>query len=295
MKKNELEATSKKELSASDKRLKEAFGVLNPLHASNELVTLGYDMAAHFENAQGHYETSLVKEVDGEKVTVLANITDEQEKQAVDELDLIMNMEAYSLPKQCALYAFIESIGTYKNYGVKFSDYVQSFNPKLKDNTIRQYMNVGKCFMKASKEPQWVDERLKGVSVTNLCAVLSTFKAYADKKELEGAQDYRDYVGAFLDEYGDKIHLHANTQQVKDECATLAGRKTSEERKADKAKKGTNKEGEIVNLSDTDALLLALKNYCSSKDADKKALELAMELVKVLTPATDISMENGEH
>ena len=198
---------------------------------------LGYEYISHSDNEQGVYETGLIKNVDGEDVIITTQIKDEQEKQAIDELDVIMNMETFSLPKQCAIYATIESIGTYKNYGVKFSDYVQSINPKLKDNTIRQYMNVGKCFMREGLSPEWVDDRLKGVSVTNLCAVLSTFKAYADKKELEGAQDYRDYVGAFLDEYSDKIHLHASTQQVKDECATLAGRKTSEERKADKAKK----------------------------------------------------------
>lgn len=256
---------------------------------------LGYEYVSHTDNAQGYYETTLIKEVDGEKVAIGANISNELEKRGIDELDMLVNINTFAIPKQCAIFATIESIGTYKNYGVKFSDYAQSINPKLKDNTIRQYMNVGKCFMQEGLDPVWVDDRLKGVSVTNLCAVLSTFKAYADKKELEGAQDYRDYVGAFLDEYGDKIHLHANTQQVKDECATLAGRKTSEERKADKAKKDKDKDGDVVKLSDTDALLLALKNYCSSKDADKKALELAMELVKVLTPATDISMENSEH
>lgn len=285
----------KNEMMSANDRWNNAMSAIGEGAMRKTIVELGYDFAGHAENEHGAYETALVKNVDGENVSVLASIKDEQEKEAIDQLDILANIETFSLPKQCAIYATIESIGTYKNYGVKFSDYVQSINPKLKDNTIRQYMNVGKCFMKAGLDPVWVDDRLKGVSITNLCAVLSTFKAYADKKELEGAQDYRDYVGAFLDEYEDKIHLHANTQQVKDECATLAGRKTSDERKAEKAKKDGEKDENPTQLSDTDALLLALKNYCSSKDAVKEGIELAMRLVSVLTPATDISLENGEH
>lgn len=222
---------------------------------------LGYEVAHHTETEHGFYQLSLEKDVDGEKVMVEAHVRDADEKRAIDELDVLANIDTYKPPKQCALFAFIEEKGTWKNYGVKFSTYAQSINPKLADNTIRQYLNVGKCFMKAgTTEPEWVDNRLKGVSVTNLCAILSTFKAYADKKEIDGAQDLRDYVSAFLDEFveTEKIHLFATTPQVKDECAVLAGRPTSEDRKKERDRK---KQEEPQKLTPYEELVLALSNF----------------------------------
>ena len=263
---------------------------------ADAMTKLGYEVARHAENDKGAYELALDKDVDGEKTAITAYVKDEDEKRAIDELDILANMDAYKPPKQCALFAFIEEKGNWKNYGVKFSDYAQSINPKLADNTIRQYLNVGKCFMKAgTTEPEWVDERLKGVSVTNLCAVLSTFKAYAEKKEIDGAKDLRDYVSSFLDEFveTEKIHIFATTPQVKDECAILAGRPTSEDRKKEREAKKTAPETEKLN--DYDALVLALKNYITGKPDNEEAYKKAVELVQLLTPPTNIANANNGH
>lgn len=257
---------------------------------------LGYDVAHHTENENGSYDIDIEKDVDGEKVMVYAHVKDEDEKRAIDELDVLANIDTYKPAKQCALFAFIEEKGTWKNYGVKFSAYAQSINPRLSDNTIRGYLNVGKCFMKAgTTEPEWIDERLKGVSVSNLTAVVSTFKAYADHKELDGAKEYRDYVAAFLDEYIDteKIHLHATTQQVKDECCVLAGRETSADRKA--KKESAKDKPTAEKLTDGESLILALKNYVTGKPDNKEAYNLAVALLQVLTPPTDISNANDTH
>ena len=232
------------------------------LSVESAMSRLGYDVQAHKENEKGAYELSLDKEVDGEKTAITALVKDDDEKRAIDELDIIANIDTYKPAKQCALFAFIEEKGTWRNYGVKFSAYAQSINPKLADNTIRGYLNVGKCFMKSgTTEPIWVDERLKGVPVSNLTAVLSTFKAFADKKEIDGAKDLRDYVGAFLDEFvdTDKIHLNATTPQVKDECAVLAGRPTSEDRKKERESKKSEQEPQ--KLTPYEELVLALSNF----------------------------------
>lgn len=284
MKKNEITAT---ETATANNSLGFTYEAMNKL---------GYGVVKHAENDKGAYELQLDKDVDGEKVAVFASVHDEEEKRAIDELDILANIDTYKPAKQCALFAFIEEKGTWKNYGVKFSAYAQSINPKLADNTIRQYLNVGKCFMKSgTTEPEWVDERLKGVSVTNLCAILSTFKAYADKKEIDGAKDLRDYVSAFLDDFidTDKIHLHATTPQVKDECAVLAGRPTSEDRKKEREAKKT--EPEVEKLNDTDALLLALKNYITGKPENEEVYKKAVELVQLLTPPTNIANANNGH
>ena len=263
---------------------------------ADAMTRLGYEVAQHSENNKGAYELALEKDVDGKKTEITALVKDKDEKRAIDELDILANIDTYKPPKQCALFAFIEEKGTWKNYGVKFSAYAQSINPHLADNTIRQYLNVGKCFMKAgTTEPEWVDERLKGVSVTNLCAILSIFKAYADKKEIDGAKDLRDYVSAFLDEFveSEKIHLFATTPQVKDECAVLAGRPTSEDRKKERESKKI--EPETEKLNDSDALLLALKNYITGKPENEEAYKKAVELVQLLTPPTNIANANNGH
>ena len=282
MKKNEITATAT---------------VNNAMVFTYEVMNkLGYDVARHNENENGSYDIDIEKDVDGEKVMVYAHVKDDDEKRAIDELDVLANIDTYKPAKQCALFAFIEEKGTWKNYGVKFSAYAQSINPKLADNTIRGYLNVGKCFMKAgTTEPEWIDERLKGVSVSNLTAIVSTFKSYADHKELDGAKEYRDYVGAFLDDYidTDKIHLHATTQQVKDECCVLAGRETSADRKAKKESAKTEPTAE--KLTDCESLILALKNYVTGKADNKKAYELAVALLQALTPPTDISNANDTH
>ena len=287
MRKNEVSAT------ATANNANNGSYLMNALHTVD---SLGYALAYHAENEKGAYELSFEKDVDGEKTKITALVKDDDEKRAIDELDVLANIDTYKPAKQCALFAFIEEKGTWKNYGVKFSAYAQSINPRLSDNTIRGYLNVGKCFMKAgTTEPTWVDERLKGVSISNLSAVISTFKAYADHKELDGAKEYRDYVAAFLDEYIDteKIHLQASTQQVKDECCVLAGRETSSDRKA--KKESAKSEPTAEKLTDGESLILALKNYVTGKPDNEKAYELAVALLQALTPPTDISNANDTH
>lgn len=253
------------------------------------LDNIGIDCVNHTENEKGNIVVFYDKEVDGEKQTCEVYIRDEREKQAVKAIDAIMNVESASPAILSASFAYMFELGTWRDCGFKkFSDYAMSINRKLADNTIRKYVNIGCCFFKQGTiEPEFVDVRLKnnGVSVSALDAVISTFKAFAEKREVGEKKDinYRDHVSAFLDEYFDpengvvKIHLGTNAKAVKDDCAVLAGRKTTDEKKQDK------KQDEPQELTTYEALVLALSNFVTDPKEDDEAVKnKCSELLEML-------------
>ena len=249
------------------------------------LDNIGIECINHAENDKGNIVVKYDKEVDGEKQTCEVYIRDDREKQAVKAIDAIMNVESASPAILSASFAYMYELGTWRDCGFKkFSDYAMSINRKLADNTIRKYVNIGCCFFKQGTiEPEFVDARLKnnGVSVSALDAVISTFKAFAEKREVDGKNgiNYRDHVSAFLDEFFDpengivKIHLGTNAKAVKDDCAVLAGRKTSDEKKQEK------KQDEPQQLTPYEEVVLAMKNYVTSSGDKLVWLQNALEEV----------------
>ena len=257
----------------------------------NALTSLGYEVL-HTED----YAFSVEKEVDGDKVVVTVQTNDDNEKRAIDELQTFRNIATYSLPRQCALLAYLASKKTYETKGTTFKAYAKSIvNGQIADGTIQKYANIGKCFFKALDDINspvvWVDDRLAkmngdhGVSITNLDAILSTFKAYADNKEIDGASEYRDYVTPFLDEFcidkdgqPARIPLEATLPVLREAIKKLNGKATT---KKDKDKdKDKNKDNENdKTLNPFDGLVNALTRY---KDSDKPNADLLTKVNDLL-------------
>ena len=255
-----------------------------------QLASLGYETLK-----TDNYTFDCEKNVDGEKVNMSVTVSD-SEKRAIDEIYLYQNISTFSIPRQCALLAFMESKKTYENKGVTFKAYAKGVTQgKLSDGTIQKYTNIGKCFFKplenADDSVVWVDDRLAsmndghGVSVTNLDALLSTFRAYADNTEIDGASDYRDYVSSFLDEFciGDnaKLHLEATLDKLRDEIRTLNGKAIKSNSKGKSNSKESNKENEKT-LNPFDGLVNALTRYKDSDNANKALLDKVNELLSFI-------------
>jgi len=253
----------------------------------NQLSSLGYEMLK-----TDNYTFDCEKNVDGEKVNLSVTASD-SEKRAIDEIYLYQNIATFSIPRQCALLAFMESKKTYENKGVTFKAYAKGVTKgKLSDGTIQKYANIGKCFFKplenADSPVEWVDDRLAsmndnhGVSVTNLDAILSTFRAYADNTEIDGASDYRDYVSSFIDEYcvGDnaKLHLEATLDKLREEIRALNG-KASKSKSKDKSKSKENDKENEKTLNPFDGLVNALTRYKDSDNTNKALLDKVNELL----------------
>ena len=259
---------------------KNEMSIINQSTLANALNDLGMDYTTHEETEKGAITVNAKQTIDGEETDVTVYITDDLEKQAIHALDALVAVDTYKPPKQCAVFAYMYDLGTWKANGFKkFSDYAMSVNKKLSDGTIRKYTNIGRCFFKQGTiEPQFVDPRLKGVSVNNLDAIIAHFKAWADKQEVDGKpENYRDYVPQFLDAFFDPengvnvLPLRDTQNVVKDAIAKLNGKQTTDEKKADKkAKKSDN----LEELSAVDALVLAIANYTTDKEAKPEIVAL---------------------
>lgn len=254
--------------------------IVNTATLGNALNELGMEYTTHTETEKGAIAVTAKQTIDGEETDVTIYVTDDLEKQAIHAIDALMAVDTYKPAKQCAVFAYMYELGTWKTNGFKkFSDYAMSVNKKLSDGTIRKYANIGRCFFKQGTiEPQFVDDRLKGVSVNNLDAIIAYFKAWADKQEVDSKPDnYRDYVPQFLDNFYDPengvsiLPLRDTQPTVKDAIAKLNGKPTSEEKKNDKkTKKSDNSE----ELSAVDALILAIANYSTDKTAKPEVVAL---------------------
>ena len=256
-----------------------------------QLASLGYETLK-----TDNYTFECEKTVDGEKVNMSVTASD-SEKRAIDEIYLYQNISTFSIPRQCALLAFMESKKTYENKGVTFKAYAKSVTQgKLSDGTIQKYTNIGKCFFKplenADDSVVWVDERLAkmndnhGVSITNLDAILSTFRAYADNTEIDGASDYRDYVNSFIDEFcigeNAKLHLEATLDKLRDDVRALNGKAVKAKSKGKDSKgKEANKENEKT-LNPFDGLVNALTRYKDSDNVNNALLEKVNELLSFI-------------
>lgn len=262
--------------------------IINQTTLATALTNLGMEYTTHEETEKGAIAIIAKQIIDGEETDVTSYVTDDLEKQAIHALDALVAVDTYKPAKQCAVFAYIYELGTWKTNGFKkFSDYAMAINKKLSDGTIRKYSNIGRCFFKRGTiEPQFVDDRLKGVSVNNLDAIIAYFKAWADKQEVDSKPDnYRDYVPQFLDTFFDPenginiLPLRDTQNAVKDVIAKLNGKPTSEEKKNDKKdKKSDNSE----DLSAVDALVLAIANYTTDKDAKKEVVELLEKVSELL-------------
>lgn len=259
----------------------------------NQLSSLGYETLK-----TDNYTFDCEKNVDGEKVNLPVTAS-EEEKKAIDELYLYQNIATFSIPRQCALLAFMESKKTYENKGVTFKAYAKGVTKgRLSDGTIQKYANIGKCFFKplesANDAVVWVDDRLAsmndnhGVSITNLDAILSTFRAYADNTELDGAVDYRDYVSSFLDEYciGDnaKLHLEATFDKLRDDVRRLNGKAgkagKGKGKGKDNGKGGNNPDDKTLNPFD--GLVNALTRYKDSDNTNKELLKKVEDMLSYI-------------
>lgn len=262
--------------------------IINQTNLATALDTLGMDYTTHTETEKGAIAVTAKQTIDGEETDVTIYVTDEMEKQAIHAIDVLKAVSDYAPPKQCAVFAYMYELGTWKSNGFKkFSDYAMSINKQLSDGTIRKYANIGRCFFKRGTiEPQFVDDRLKGVSVNNLDAIIAYFKAWADKQEVDSKPDnYRDYVPQFLDTFFSPedginiIPLRDTQPTVKDAIAKLNGKPTSEEKKSDKKSKKSDNSDE---LSAVEALELAIANYTTDKDANKEVVELLNKVSELL-------------
>jgi len=257
----------------------------------NQLSSLGYEMLK-----TDNYTFDCEKNVDGEKVNLSVTASD-SEKRAIDEIYLYQNIATFSIPRQCALLAFMESKKTYENKGVTFKAYAKGVTRgKLSDGTIQKYANIGKCFFKplenADSPVEWVDDRLAsmndkhGVSVTNLDAILSTFRAYADNTEIDGASDYRDYVTSFIDEYcvGDnaKLHLEATLDKLREEIRALNGKTAKANKNKNKGKENNGNNTDDKTLNPFDGLVNALTRYKDSDNTNKAILDKVNELLSII-------------
>lgn len=261
--------------------------IINQTTLAAALNNLGLEYTAHEETDKGAIAVTAKQTIDGEETDVTIYVTDDLEKQAIHALDALVAVDTYKPAKQCAVFAYMYDLGTWKSNGFKkFSDYAMSVNKKLSDGTIRKYSNIGRCFFKRGTiEPQFVDDRLKGVSVNNLDAIIAYFKAWADKQEVDTKPDnYRDYVSQFLDTFFDPesginiLPLRDTQNVVKDAIAKLNGKPTAEEKKNDKKEKKSDNSEE---LSSVDALVLAIANYTTDKDASPEVVAL-LEKVSAL-------------
>lgn len=220
-----------------------------------------------FSRGDSYELEPIEKVVDGETVKETITVMDKSEKRAIDIVDTIRNINKVAPAMQCCAFAFIKSVGTWKDNGVKkFSDYARAINPELSANTINKYTAIGECFFLPSlDEITPVDERLKNVSISNLDCIISTFKKYADNTEIDGAVDYRDYVPSFLDKWCTDseegkaaLHLKAGQTQLKEEVAKLNGKPSS--KKSDKSeKKSDNSEDDTLSIEER--LILDLHEF----------------------------------
>lgn len=267
----------------------------------SQLASLGYETLK-----TDNYTFDCEKNVDGEKVNLPVTASD-SEKRAIDEIYLYQNIATFSIPRQCALLAFMESKKTYENKGVTFKAYAKGVTKgRLSDGTIQKYANIGKCFFKplesANDSVEWVDKRLAsmndkhGVSVTNLDAILSTFRAYADNTEIDGASDYRDYVTSFIDEFcvttvdengkeiEPKLHLEATLDKLREEIRTLNGKAgksgKSKGKGKDTGKGGNNPDDKTLNPFD--GLVNALTRYKDSDNTNKAILDKVNDLLSLI-------------
>lgn len=257
----------------------------------NALANLGYK-ALHTDN----YTYEVEKDIDGNKVLVPVTAKEEDEKRAIDEMYIYRNITDYAIPRQCALLAFIESKGTHKEKGVTFKAYAKSVVcGKLSEQTIQKYTNIGKCFFKALSSIQdelaWVDDRLanmngkQGVSVSNLDIVLATFNSYVKKTALEDVvEDYRDYVGKFLDEYcidtpekPARLHLEATGETLKEEVRKVNGKEPNKPKKTKNDNKPTGDNEKTLNPFD--GLVNALTRYKESDKPNETLLARVNDLI----------------
>ena len=266
----------------------------------DRLSKLGYE-AIHTTD----YTFEVEKDMDGNKVLVPVK-ADDTEKTAIDELHAFANIDTYKMPRQCALLAYLADKGTYKDKGVAFKDYAFSIvHGKISAPTIQKYANIGKCFFKALKDTEapleWVDDRLAtmngghGVAISNLDAILSTFKAYADNTEIDGAKDYRDYVTSFIDEFcidtDDKkarLHLEAVQTKLKDEVKALNGKTANKSNKGKDKDKDKDKDNEKL-LNPFDGLVNALTRYKDSENTNKGLLEKVNDMIAFIEAMPETS------
>lgn len=255
------------------------------------LAKLGYE-ALHTTD----YTFDVEKDMDGNKVSVPVK-AQETEKNAIDELQTFANIDSYKMPRQCALLAYLADKETYKEKGVAFKDYAFSIvHGKISAPTIQKYANIGKCFFKAldnTDSPlEWVDDRLAtmnaghGVAISNLDAILATFKAYADNTEIDGAKDYRDYVSSFIDEFcidtddrKARLHLEAVQTKLKDEVKALNGKTNNKSKgKGKDNDKGKDKDNDKL-LNPFDGLQNALTRYRDSDNPNKDLLQRVNDML----------------
>lgn len=268
----------------------------------NQLAALGYETLK-----TDNYTFQCEKNVDGDKVNMSVTAS-EEEKKAIDEIYLYQNINTLSIPRQCALLAFMENKKTYENKGVSFKAYAKGVTKgKLSDGTIQKYTNIGKCFFKplqnADDSVVWVDERLAsmndnhGVSITNLDAILSTFRSYADNTEIDGASDYRDYVTSFIDEFcvttvdengkeiAPKLHLEATLDKLREDVRVLNGKSGKGNGKGKNGKgngNGGNNNNDDKTLNPFDGLVNALTRYKDSDKPNKALLDKVNELLSFI-------------
>lgn len=251
------------------------------------------------------YTFNVKKEMDGNEIYVPIKAQETEEK-AIDELMTFANIDAYKMPRQCALLAYLADKETYKEKGVSFKEYAYSIvHGKIAAPTIQKYANIGKCFFKAldnTESPlEWVDDRLStmndghGVAISNLDAILATFKAYADNTEIDGAKDYRDYVTSFIDEFcidtddrKARLHLEAVQTKLKDEVKALNGKTTNKGKCKDKGKdKGKDNDNDKL-LNPFDGLQNALTRYRDSDNPNKALLDKVNELLSFIENMTEV-------
>ena len=258
---------------------------------ANALSRLGYEMATAQQDSEGNYTATHLVTVDGlEQEESLTVVTDE-EKGCINTMHTLANVHTLSIPLQCANLARWYELNSWKEQGFKkFSEYAIVFGCKLNEVTIRKYTAIGLCFLKPNTEElEFVDDRLKGVSISNLDIVISTFKAYADAKAIDGVSDYRDYVSAFLDEFCTdttegkaRLHLKLKDQKaLREECRVISGKQPKAKVEKDKTEATAPKAEE---LSPYEALVLALNNYSTWEDAkDATINEKVAGLLALLT------------
>lgn len=258
---------------------------------ANALGRLGYDMAKAQCDNEGNYTATHLVTVDGVEQEECLTVVSNDEKSCIDIMHTLANVHTLAIPMQCATLAKWYELNSWKEQGFKkFSDYAIAFGCKINEVTIRKYTAIGLCFFKPNvEELQFVDDRLKGVSISNLDIIISTFKAYAEAKAIDGVTDYRDYVSAFIDEFCTdtteakaRLHLKLKDQKaLREECKVIAGKQPKAKADKPKAEADTPKAEE---LSPYEALVLALNNYATWEDAkDATINEKVAGLLALLT------------
>ena len=267
------------------------------VNALESMVTnYGYDLVKHSEDGKDKaYVLTHKAVVDGLESEQEVRVTDNTEKSIIDFADFMANFEKIAPPITCRGLAYSYEQKTWSEQGFKkFSDYAKLWNSGISDNTIRQYTNIGLCFMKKGydrTESPFVDDRFKGVKVGVLQEIISHFKSWVDKKEIGDSVDYRDYVSEYYDTFcadsvddkGNvvkaKIHLKdaAGAKKVREEVSKLKPSKKSDnsDKKSDNNSKKSNNSD---NLKPYDALKLATIAYLAEKSQNSEIANLCTQL-----------------